>query len=118
MKPSDRDFVMKNVHEMMASATCCAEAKEAGQAWLDAAGTDQEAKATRTLMEKLAEHVLPINELIAAASSPNASEIFGADKASALLAHAKEIKEQGQLYCDCPACGPAKAILEKRLQLV
>ena len=46
------------------------------------------------------------------------SEIFGADKASALLAHAKEIKEQGQLYCDCPACGPAKAILEKRLQLV
>lgn len=118
MKPSDRDFIMKNVHDMMAAPSCCPEAKEAGQAWLDAVGTDRESKATRTLMGDLAKCVLPIDELIAAASSDKGVEMFGAEKAREMVAHAKEIKEQGQLYCDCQACTPAKAILERRLELV
>lgn len=118
MKPSDRDFIMKNVHDMMASPSCCPEAKEAGQAWLDAAGTDREGKATRILIEELAEHVLPVDDLIAFASSEQGEKLFGAERAREMAAHGKEIKSQGNLYCDCAACGPAKAILERRLELV
>lgn len=117
MKPSDRDFIMKKVHDMMASPSCCAEAKEAGQAWLDAVNTDGEGKATRTLIEALVEHVLPIDELISVASSDRGKELFGAERAEQLAAHGRELKEQGQLYCDCAACSPAKAIIERRLEL-
>lgn len=117
MKPSDRDFVMKNVHDMMASNTCCVEAKEAGQAWLDAVNTDGEAKATRALIEALVEHVLPIDDYIAFAQSEKGEELFGAERAKDLAAHGREMKEQGKLYCDCPACTPAKAIIERRLEL-
>ena len=116
MKPSDRDFIMKNIHDMMASPSCCAEAKDAGQAWLDAAGTDREGKATQKLMEELAEHVLPIDQLIDVASSAKGEELFGKERAQQLAAHGREMKEQGQLYCDCDACRPAKAILERRLK--
>lgn len=118
MKPSDRDFIMKNIHDMMASPTCSAEAKAAGQAWLDAAGTDQESKATRTLFEELMKCVMPIDDVIAFASSEDGEKLFGAERAREMAAHSKEIKEQGSLYCDCPACTPAKAILERRLELV
>ena len=116
MKPSDSDFIMKNIHDMMASPSCCDEAKEAGQAWLDAAGTDREAKATQKLMEDLAECVLPIDQMIEIASSAKGEELFGKERAQQLADHAREIKEQGQLYCDCQACTPAKAILERRLK--
>ena len=37
--------VRAKVQEMMAAQSCCAELKAAGQAWLDAEGTEKEAEA-------------------------------------------------------------------------
>lgn len=42
------------------------------------------------------------------------AQVFGADKAKEVAAHAKEIKAAGATYCDCPACAAAEAILEKK----
>ena len=40
------NYVSEKSHELMNSASCCAEAKAAAKAWLEAAGTDREAEAT------------------------------------------------------------------------
>ena len=37
---------------------------------------------------------------------------FGEEVAAQKLAHAKEIKAQGALYCDCPGCTAAKALID------
>lgn len=108
---------MTNVQEMMGATSCCAEAKKAGQDWLDAVGTEGEQAATRELIEELMRCVLPIDDLIAFASSEDGEKLFGKEKAAEVAAHAKEIKQEGSLYCDCSACTPAKRILERRTEL-
>ena len=44
MNETVKAYVKEKVNEMMQAASCCAEAKAAGQAWLDALGTEQEVK--------------------------------------------------------------------------
>ena len=46
------------------------------------------------------------------------AQIFGAEGAAGLLAHAQELKAAGAKYCDCPACAAAAAILEKKDELL
>ena len=45
-----RQYTEAKVRELIRAYSCCAEAKAAGQAWLDAAGTDQEAEKTKALI--------------------------------------------------------------------
>lgn len=108
---------MTNVQEMMGASSCSAEAKQAGQEWLDAVGTDKEHAATRELIEQLMLCVMPIDDIIAFASSEDGEKLFGKERAAQAASHAKEIKQEGVLYCDCPACTPAKRILERRTEL-
>ena len=49
MDQSVKDYVIQKVKEMTESPTCCAEAKAAGQRWLEAVGTEKEAEETRNL---------------------------------------------------------------------
>ena len=104
------DAIREKVQEMIAH--CCPELKEAGQAWLDAAGTEQEAEATQRLLAEIEEDVTPIDGLVAFAGSDHAKKIFGEEKAAAFLAHAQELKASGALTCDCPACSAALAVKE------
>lgn len=60
---------------------------------------------------------MPIDTLIGFAESEAGAQVFGADKAKDVAAHAREIKAEGAEYCDCPACAAAAAILEKKDQL-
>ena len=46
-----KDYVVKHVKDLIAADSCCAQAKEAGQAWLSALGTDKEAEMTKKLIE-------------------------------------------------------------------
>ena len=106
--------IKQKVQEMIAAPSCCAELKAAGQAWLDAAGTDREADATAALLAEIEEDVMPIDGLIAFLGSEMGTKIFGAEQAAAALARAKERKANGAAYCDCPACSAAlevKALL-------
>lgn len=99
--------VKEKVQEMIAAPSCCAELREAGQAWLNAVGTDQEAAATAALLAEIEEDVGSIDGLIAFAGSEMGVKVFGEEGAANMLAHAKEVKANGGLYCDCAACTAA-----------
>lgn len=101
--------VRQKVQEMIAAYSCCAELKAAGQAWLDVEGTDQEKSATENLLAEIEADVMPIDGLIAFAGSEAGAKVFG-DRAAAILDHAKEVKANGGMYCDCPACTAALAV--------
>ena len=50
MTQTQRDQLTQLVNQLIQAPSCCAEAKEAGQNWLTAAGTAGEPAATRALM--------------------------------------------------------------------
>ena len=64
MKQDVKDFMIQKVKEMMDSFSCCAEAKEAGQRWLDALGTEKEAEETKNLMAELEEDIMPGSSML------------------------------------------------------
>ena len=114
MDKNGLDFVVEKSKELMSASTCSSEAKAAAQAWLDAVGTDREAEETKKYVEELEADIMPIDGLIGFAESEHGAQVFGADKALEVAAHAREIKAAGAKYCDCPACAAAEAILDKK----
>ena len=111
-------YVMEKVKELMAAPSCCAEAKAACQNWLDADGTAQEAEMAKAMIAELEADIMPIDGLIAFAGSEMGAQVFGAEQAKGVLAHAEEIKAAGAKYCDCPACTAVAAILDKKEELL
>jgi hypothetical protein len=111
-------YIVEKTHELIDAPSCCPEAKAAAKSWLDAAGTDNEAGETKKYIEELEACILPIDNLIAFASSKAGIAHFGADVAGELLEHAREIKAEGEEYCDCPACAAALAIVQKKAELL
>ena len=99
--------VKEKVQAMISSFSCCAGLKKVGQDWLDAAGTDEEAAATKRLLAEIENDILPIDGLIRFAESEKCLQMFGEKGAADMLAHGKAIKSQGAVYCDCPACAYA-----------
>lgn len=111
------DFVTAHTRALMEAFSCCAEAKQAAQAWLDALGTEKEAQATRAYLRELEEDIVPVEDLIALADSPAGKEIFG-DQAPQVAAHGRQIQAAGAKYCDCPACAACQAILSQKDRMV
>lgn len=111
-------FAVEKTHELINAATCSSEAKAAAQSWLAAIGTETEAAETQKYIAELEEDAMPIDGLISFAESENGAQVFGADTAKNVAAHAREIKAAGAKYCDCPACAAAAAILEKKDSLL
>ncbi len=109
------EYVIEKTNDLINAASCRSEAKEAAQAWLDAVGTAEEAEETRKYLAELEADIIPIDGLIA---SEHGAEVFGAESAKDVAAHAREIKAAGAVYCDCPACAAAEAILEKKDMLL
>lgn len=117
MNQNVREYVTEKVKELMNAFSCCAEAKEAAQNWLNAAGTDKEAEQTQNLIAELEADIMPIDTLISFADSEGGAQVFGAEKAKEVAAHGREIKSAGAIYCDCPACAACAAILSKKDEL-
>ena len=118
MEQSVREYVTEKVKALINAPSCCGQAKAAGENWLKAAGTDQEAEQTKNLIAELEMDIMPVDGLIAFAESDMGAQVFGAEKAKGVAAHAREIKAAGAKYCDCPACAAVEAILEKKDQMV
>ncbi len=118
MKKEILEFTIAKTREMMESHTCSKEAREAGQAWLDAVGTELEAQATKTYIEQMELDIMPIDGLIQFAESDMGAQVFGPEKTKEVAAHAKEIKAAGAKYCDCPACAAVEAILSKKEEIL
>lgn len=92
--------------------SACPEFKEAAKIFIDAIGKDNENEAGKNLVAEAKEDINPIDSTIAFFESDMAKEIFGEDIAKQKLDHAKEIKDMGALYCDCPGCTAAKNIID------
>lgn len=114
-----RDYVIEKSKALMEAPTCSQEAKDAAQAWLDAAGTDREAEETKKYVAELEEDIVTVDGLAAFAESEMGAKVFGGEEAAkGVAAHGREIKAAGAKYCDCPACAAVEAILEKKDQMV
>ena len=98
------DTVKGKVQALISASSCCAELKKVGQDWLDAVGTDKESTATQKLLAEIENDIMPIDGMIRFAESERCLQMFGEKGAADMLAHGKEIKAQGAVYCDCPAC--------------
>ncbi|MCR5369460.1 MAG: hypothetical protein K6E83_01985 [Clostridium sp.] len=101
------------VQEMISAPSCCAELKEAADAYLAAVGTEKEADAEKALAAELKEDVTPIDGLIAFAGSPTGEQIFGKEQAQAMLKAAQDAKAGGEDTCICAACQAGKALLKE-----
>lgn len=112
------DFMTEKTKELMNASSCCEEVKSAAQAWLDAAGTENEAEQTKKYLGVLEANVMDIDKLISFAESEEAIEMVGAEKAKGFADHGRQIKAAGAKYCDCPACSVGAAILEKKDELL
>ena len=110
----NKDALIEKMKEAMAAPSCCQELKDACQAYLDALGTDKEHQAAKDLIVELEEDVCSIDDTIGFFGTEDAAQMFGAEKAAEILAHMKDVKAQGGIYCDCPACSAGAVILENR----
>lgn len=118
MNQNVKDYVNEKVNELIGAPSCSPEAKEAAENWLAAVGTDKEAEETKNLIAELEEDIMPIDTLIAFASSEEGTKVFGEEMAKNVAAHGREIKAAGAKYCDCPACAAVAATLEKRDEML
>lgn len=104
--------------DLLAAPSTCAELKEIAQAYLASIGTADEASNAPKFISALEESIMPIGGLIAFAESDMGKQIFGDDKAKAILAHAKDIEAAGAKYCDCAACAACEALLERKDEIL
>lgn len=113
-----KNEIREQVKLMMAAPSCCAEAKNACDAYLKAEGTPDEKKAAKALLDELKEDVTSIDGLIGLCSSTFGKEMFGEERAAAMLAAAEDAKAKGGKYCICGACQAGGAILDAEADLL
>lgn len=106
-----RNTLTEAVKKLIAAPSACPEAKAACEKWLAAAGTADEEAATAILKKEAHADIMPIDGLIGFAGSDAGKALLGEERAAALLAHAKDIKEKGARFCDCPACSACAEII-------
>lgn len=107
-----RNTLTEEVKKLIAAPSACPEAKAACEKWLAATATADEEATTAALKEEVEADIMPIDGLIGFAGSDAGKALFGLETADAILAHAKDIKEKGARFCDCPACSACAEILD------
>lgn len=112
------DFVTEKTRALIAAPTCCSQLKAMAEDWLNAAGTAQEAEATRRYVAEMEADIMPAEGLLAFAKSEMGAKVFGLENAPNVAAHAQALVDAGAPYCDCAACTICAAILEKKEQLL
>ena len=110
----DKQTVIEKLKAMAAAPSCCAELKQATQAYFDALGTADEKSAAQNLIAEIEADITTVDDLVPFAHSELAVQIFGADGQKKFAAHADELKASGAKYCDCGACAPGVEILANK----
>ena len=118
MKKADLEILKAKVEELIAVPYCCSELKDAGKAWLESIGSDDEKIEAEVLVKELEEDVLSIDELIDFAKTEIAVQKFGKEGADNMLSGALAAKENGGKYCTCEACQAGGFILDMKDKLL
>jgi len=113
-----KNEIREQVNRMMKAPSCCAEAKNACAAYLKAEGTPEEKQAAKALLKEIKEDVTSIDGLIGLCKSAFGKEMFGEERAAAMLAAAEDAKAKGGKYCICDACQAGGALLEAEADLL
>ena len=109
-----RDDLKAKAEQLISLPGCCAELKDAARNWLDTYDSaDANQAAAKAFIRELEEDILPVDDCISFFRTDKAKELFG-DKTGDMLAHMEQIKSEGAVHCDCPACSLAAEILEKK----
>lgn len=108
MDTINRQQLAQNVLD---ATSACPEFKETAEAYLKAVGSAEEDEMWKRLVAEAKEDRCDIDHTIAFFTSEKAAAIFGAETARGLAAHAEEVKSAGGVYCDCPGCSAATAIV-------
>ncbi len=112
------DSVTEKTRALIAAPSCCSQLKAMAEDWLNAAGTAQEAEATRRYVAEMEADIMPAEGLLAFAKSEMGAKVFGPENAPNVAAHAQALVDAGAPYWDCAACAICAAILEKKEQLL
>lgn len=104
--------IIDKIREMTVAESCCQELKDKAEEYLVAVGTTREDKKFRELVDEIKADIIPVDGMIQFMSSPVAAEKCGEERASQMLAHAKELQANGEKFCDCPACSAAQEVLK------
>ena len=59
------EAMIEKVKALINAPSCCAEAKEAANKWLEAVNTEKQDEAAKALIEEIAADIIPIDGLIA-----------------------------------------------------
>ena len=100
------------------AVSSCPEFKEVAGKYIDAVGTQTEKEFAKYLVAEAQEDICSIDNTIEFMQTDMAKEIFGAETAKEKAEHAKAVKAAGGLYCDCPGCTAAKAIIDAKDELI
>ncbi len=112
MNANTIEILKAEAEKLLAAPSASAAAKEAAEKWLAAADGDAVEAAAAELKKSVMASIATVDELISFAGSPACEEMMGKETAEGLLAHGKEIKAHGALFCDCPACSACYAIMK------
>lgn len=104
--------------KVLLSNWCCDELKEAAQAWLDSIGTDKQKDVGERYVAELQDSIVSVEGMLAFLLTEEAKVKFGEETANKFYEHAKELKAQGIVNCDCPACTAASAVLELKEEIL
>lgn len=63
------EAIIEKVKALINAPSCCAEANEAANKWLEAVNTEKQDEAAKALIEEIAADIIPIDGLIAFAGS-------------------------------------------------
>ncbi len=112
MNKATVELLKAEAEKLLAAPSASAAAKAAAEKWLAAADGDAVEAAAAELKKSVMASIATVDELIGFAGSPACEEMMGKETAEGLLAHGKEIKAHGALFCDCPACSACYAIMK------
>lgn len=112
------ETIRSDTEKLIAVPYCYQGLKDAANAWLAAAGTDNEHAAAEAYVAALEECVMGIDDVIGFFSSPAAAEKFGADNAKAMLKGLIEHKAAGGKYCTCEACSLGASVLAHKDEML
>lgn len=113
----NQNTIIEKTKELL-STHCYDGLKTAANEWLASIGTDNEKNASKKYVEVLEDSIVDIDTLINLFSSDTGINKFGAEMASQIASHAKEIKAKGAVWCDCPACSAALEVLKNKEDLL
>lgn len=106
----DKNLIKEKLNDLL-SGWCNEDLKISAKRYLDLLDTNDEINERVKMIKALEEAICTIEELEEFANSDHATEIIGKDHIDGFRLHVKDIKNKGELYCDCPACKKAIDIL-------